>query len=187
MSRTKNYAAFYVAEPFSPCNLAAYATHDFCFYNQLKAWKGLDSTFPFYDAHESTYSVRDGSDWETTLKPRLRKRLRNSKNIILFLSDKTRNSRALKEEIEYGVGELGLPLIIVYPDYRTGDSLLRQDSIKNEIRSLWNKIPRLRDLIMTVPSIHIPYSKEHIKAALNDPDFTVQGKFRIKDQPYFYH
>ena len=69
--RSCNYAAFYVAEPFNQYNLDAYAAKDFCYYQTLKAWRGKDSFFPFFDAHEKTYDVRDGSDWEKTLKPRL--------------------------------------------------------------------------------------------------------------------
>jgi hypothetical protein len=61
----------------------------------LKAWKGLDSNFPFNNAHDTTYNVRDSSDWENTLKPRLRQRLSNSSNIVLFLSDYTKSSKAL--------------------------------------------------------------------------------------------
>ena len=38
--RTANYSAFYVTEPFSTSNLGAYATPDFIYYNQLRAWKG---------------------------------------------------------------------------------------------------------------------------------------------------
>ena len=48
-NRTANYAAFYVKEPFEESNLGAYATPDFVYYNQLRAWKGVDSTFPFID------------------------------------------------------------------------------------------------------------------------------------------
>ena len=99
--RNGNYSAFYVAEPFDPSTLGAHATKDFCYYSMLRAWKGKDSTFPFNDSHNKNYNVRDGSNWEVTLKPRLRDRLRNSKNIVLFLSSKTVNSRALKEEIDY--------------------------------------------------------------------------------------
>ena len=69
-NRTANYAAFYVAEPFNESNLGANATPDFLYYNQLRAWKGADNTFPFVDAHAKTYNVRDGSEWET-LKKRL--------------------------------------------------------------------------------------------------------------------
>jgi hypothetical protein len=101
-NRIYNYSAFYVDEPFNASALGAYATHDFVYYNPLKAWKGRDTLFPFCDAHQTTYSVRDASSWEYTLKPRLHERLRNSKNIILFLSSNTRASRALNEEMEYG-------------------------------------------------------------------------------------
>lgn len=48
-NRTANYSAFYVAEPFDSSNLGANATPDFLYYNQLRAWKGADSTFPFVD------------------------------------------------------------------------------------------------------------------------------------------
>ena len=87
-NRTANYAAFYVAEPFSESNLGAYAARDFLYYNQLRAWKGADSAFPFVDAHAKTYNVRDDSEWET-LKKRLHERLGASKNIVLFLSEET--------------------------------------------------------------------------------------------------
>ena len=115
--RNGNYAAFYVAEPFNENNLGAYSAPDFVYYQTLRAWKGADSSFPFIDSHEKTYNVRDGSSWEYTLKPRLHKRLLNSKNIVLFLSSHTKASRALTEEIEYGVGVLELPVIVVYPEF----------------------------------------------------------------------
>jgi hypothetical protein len=90
--RNGNYSAFYVNEPFNECNLGASATKDFVSYNLLRAWKGSDSTFPFCDSHNKNYNVRDGSDWEKTLKPRLHDRLNCSKNIIFFLSSITKNS-----------------------------------------------------------------------------------------------
>lgn len=93
--RNGNYSAFYVKEPFNESNLGANQAKDFRSYNLLRAWKASDSDFPFNDSHDKTYDVRDGSDWEKTLKPRLHKRLNNSKNIILFLSEITANSRAL--------------------------------------------------------------------------------------------
>ena len=93
--RNGNYAAFYVDEPFNEANLGAHATKDFVYYNLLRAWKGADSSFPFIDSHEKNYDVRDGSDWEKTLKPRIRHRLANSKNIVLFLSSVTKYSGSL--------------------------------------------------------------------------------------------
>lgn len=132
MARNGNYCAFYVAEPFSESGLGANATKDFVYYNMIRAWKGKDSSFPFIDSHDKNYNVRDGSDWETTLKPRLRERLRESKNIVLFLSEKTVSSRALREEIDYGINTQGLPVIVVYPDYDSKASLLKDCSLKKE-------------------------------------------------------
>jgi hypothetical protein len=171
-----NYSAFYVAEPFNQSTLGAHATKDFVYYNLLKSWKGNDSSFPFNDSHATTYSVRDGSDWELTLKPRLRERLRNSKNIVLFLSERTINSRALREEIDYGINTLGLPVIVIYPDYPTKESLLYQGKLKSEIRNLWNNLPIFRDSLGNVPTLHIPMNKDLIQAALKDLELMVNTK-----------
>jgi hypothetical protein len=171
-----NYCAFYVAEPFNEGVLGAHATKDFVYYNLLRAWKGKDLLFPFNDSHNKTYSVRDGSDWESTLKPRLRERLRNSKNVILFLSERTANSRPLREEIDYGINSLGLPIIIIYPDYEIKESLLQNGSLKNEIKSLWNKLPILRDSMNKVPTLHVPMNKELIITALQNDGFMLNTK-----------
>jgi len=171
-----NYCAFYVAEPFNESALGAYATKDFVYYNLLRTWKGSDSSFPFNDSHSKTYSVRDGSDWELTLKPRLRERLRNSKNVILFLSERTVNSRALKEEIDYGINSLGLPVIVIYPDYDTKESLLHNGSLKDEIKNLWNKLPILRESMNKVPTLHVPMNKYLITESLKNNDFMTNTK-----------
>lgn len=176
-NRIYNYAAFYVAEPFNQSNLRAYATPDFCHYQTLKMWKGRDSSFPFLDAHETTYNVRDGSDWEGTLKPRLHARLRNSKNIILFLSSNTCNSRALREEISYGMCDLGLPVIVVYPELSKTEIAVDKN-IKRSAEKLWDNLPIFRDNFRNVPTCHVPLDKELITRALNDRDFTIQGKSR---------
>ena len=184
--RNSNYTAFYVDEPFSPSPLAAYATKDFCYYSMLKAWKGSDVLFPFNDAHAKTYSVRDGSDWETTLKPRLRERLRVSKNIILFLSSSTKRSKALTEEIEYGACTLGLPIIVVYPELDNND-IVKNNSLSVKVRLLWDKLPALKKAMENVPTLHIPMKKEYLRPALSDSELTIQGK-RVKDiAKYFYN
>jgi len=169
--RISNYTAFYVAEPFNSSALGAYATKDFCYYNLLRSWKGQDPSFPFNDAHSTTYSVRDESDWETTLKPRLRERIRNSKNIVLFLSSSTSNSRALREEIDYGINDQKLPVIVIYPEYETKSSLLSGGQLSNEVRALWDKLPILRDSMKKVPTIHIPMEKALIWTVLASKDY----------------
>lgn len=184
--RNSNYSAFYVDEPFNESSLGANATRDFCHYNLLRAWKVKDRSFPFNDAHDKTYNVRDDSNWEFTLKPRLRERLRSSKNIILFLSSITRSSRALREEIDYGINTLRLPVIVVYTDYKDKESLLtyNKEGLANSLKQLWNKLPIFRDSKSEVPVMHIPIKESLIRQALEDKDFMVQTKGQAKD--YFY-
>jgi hypothetical protein len=176
-NRSGNYTAFYVNEPFHQSNLGAHATKDFVTYNQLRAWKGLDSSFPFVDSHEKNYNVRDGSDWEATLKPRLRDRLNQSKNILLVLSSITVSSRALREEIDFGINNNGLPVIVIYPEYSEKSGICDANNvIRKEIRDLWEKLPIFRDSMGKVPTIHIPNNKVLIEKTLNDPDFNVDTK-----------
>ena len=164
-NRTGNYTAFYVKEPFKETNLGAHSSYDFCYYNMLRMWKGQNSSFPFVDSHGKTYSVRDDSTWET-LKSRLRKRLNLSKNIILFLSNYTIESDALKEELEYGIGYLGLPVIVIYPDYYEKTDVADNNGFKEDIKKLWNKVPTFKKYKNTIPVIHIPLKRSLIESAL---------------------
>ncbi|GAA5576985.1 hypothetical protein Pgin01_01974 [Porphyromonas gingivalis] len=185
MYRNSNYTAFYVAEPFEPSSLGAHATKDFCYYNTLRAWKGKDTSFPFNDAHAKTYSVRDGSDWELTLKPRLRERLRASKNIILFLSSNTKSSKALTEEIEYGACTLGLPIIVVYPEL-DNSQIVSNEQLSSRVKLLWDKLPILKEVMTKVPTLHIPMRQNSMSNALSDSELTIQGKKSGDVTKYFY-
>lgn len=171
--RNGNYAAFYVAEPFDERGLGAYAAHDFCHYQLLRAWASRDWLFPFNDSHEKTYNVRDGSSWELTLKPRLRERLRNSKNIILFLSSHTKPSKALTEEIEYGIGTLELPTIVVYPEF---DPITVGGHFDSRVFELWSALPAFKRLMNMVPTVHVPMRKDDVSRALSSPGYQVQSK-----------
>ena len=184
--RNGNYSAFYVKEPFNQNNLGANSTRDFVYYNLLKAWKAQDSSFPFIDSHNKNYNVRDGSDWEKTLKPRIHKRLNNSKNIILFLSSITKNSRALREEIDFGINTLELPVIVVYPDYSEKSDIIncKYGTIKKQIKDLWDKLPIFRNSMDNVPTLHIPNKKAIILTALSNKDFMVNSK--CNPGVYFY-
>jgi len=178
VNRTGNYSAFYVKTPFKESNLGANVAKDFVYYNTLRMWKGNDSSFPFVDSHMKNYNVRDDSDWDSTLKPRLRDRLNKSKNIILFLSKNTANSRALREEIDFGINTNGLPVIVIYPEYSEKSDIINctGETIKKQIKDLWHKLPIFRDSMSEVPTIHIPMKKTLIKKALNDNDFKVATK-----------
>ncbi len=181
-----NYSAFYVDEPFSESNLGASATKDFISYNLLKAWKAKDSSFPFNDSHDKNYNVRDSSDWEKTLKPRIHDRLNQSKNIILFLSSITKNSRALREEMNFGIGTNALPVIVVYPDYSDKSDIINCSSktFKQQIKNLWNNLPAFRDLMINIPTLHIPNNRILIEKALNNTDFMINTK--CSTGTYFY-
>jgi len=172
-NRTANYTAFYVMEPFNETNLGAHAKPDFLYYNQLRAWKGADRTFPFVDAHAKTYNVRDGSEWKT-LKRRLHERLDTSKNIVLFLSSNTKNSQALREEIDYGINRKGLPVIVIYPDFKEKTDIWCSTGICKQIKDLWDNLPKFRDSMDKVATLHVPYKKSLITIALNNADFKVQ-------------
>lgn len=183
--RNGNYSAFYVAEPFNENNLGANSTKDFVTYNLLRAWKGEDSTFPFIDSHNKNYNVRDGSDWERTLKPRLHDRINNSKNIILVLSSITKNSRALREEIDFGINTDALPVIVVYPEFKEKSDIASNGNIKKQVKDLWDNLPIFRDSMNKVPTIHVPYNKALIKKALEDEDFMINSK--TDAGVYFYN
>lgn len=181
---TRNYCAFYVSEPFDPSGLGAHKARDFVYYNLLKSWKAKDSDFPFNNAHDSTYNVRDSSDWESTLKPRLRERLGNSKNIIFFLSEETKNSKAIREEFEYGMGHLGLPVIVVYPDFDSLSDIQKDGEITSKVKALWNNVPAFNAGMSKVPTLHIPLKQELIERALKDRDLMVNSRIDIGQ--YFY-
>ena len=172
--RNGNYCAFYVDEPLSMWNLGANMAPDFRYYHILQAWKEEDASFPFNDSHAKNYNVRDGSSWESTLKPRLRERLRNSKNIVLFLSSHTRPSRALNEEIEYGIADQGLPVIVVYPEF---DPVLPDGTFDDRAIDLWyDNLPGFRLNMDEVPTVHIPFEKEALRKALSNVDYMVNTK-----------
>jgi len=176
--RNGNYSAFYVEEPFSDTNLGAHSKKDFVSYNMLRAWKGKISSFPFNDSHDKNYNVRDGSDWKKTLKPRLRDRINNSKNLILFLSSSTKKSKALLEEIDYAINKKGLPIIVVYPEYSEQSDIIiySSNTFRKQITDLWDKLPIFKDSIDKVPTLHIPMKKALIEKALNNEKFMINTK-----------
>ena len=184
--RNGNYAAFYVDEPFSQSDFKKNSTKDFVSYNMLNTWKIKEPHFPFVDTHERSYRVRDGSDWDQVLKPRIHELLNKSKNILLFLSSRTKTCKALHEEMDYGINAKGLPIIVIYTDFCEESDIVGNGAkvIKPKIKKLWEKLPVFNVSMKEVPTMHIPNNKALILKALKDSDFTV-GK---KCQPgeYFY-
>jgi hypothetical protein len=104
--------------------------------------------------------------------------VRGKINIVLFLSSHTNNSQALREEIDYGINTNGLPVIVVYPDYSEKSDIINCESktIKHQIKNLWDNLPKFRDSMSKVPTLHIPNKKILIEKALKDTDFMVNTK-----------
>lgn len=158
---------------FNGCNTTNPTEGDLKYYGLLKAWKAADDDFTFSDSHEKTYQVSDESRI-STLKNRLQERMRNSKNMLVIITENSSWNRGLLNwEIEQCVGTYDLPLIVVYP--QEGGKLSNVDHLKkywpSQLSSSINS--------NSVRSIHIPFKKEVIFAAINTftydhkPDFTV--------------
>ena len=92
-----------------------------------------------------------------------------------------------KEEIEAVVEEkaqsLGLqknddglydfPLVI-YPEFKEKSDSWCSTRMKKQVKDLWDKLPKFRDNMDKVATLHVPYKKSLIISALKDPDFKVQ-------------
>lgn len=169
----KNYSVFHVEEPFNELSAGAMAQKDYFYYNQLRTWKFKDELFPFNDLHVKKYDVRDGSDWDTVLKPRIKQRLDQADNIILILSENTFQSRCLKAELEYGIGHLKLPVIVIYADI-TDKKHMKVEGKKDmsfKVHYFLNKLPVFKQLKSQIPVLHVPLDKEMVAKALKKNNF----------------
>lgn len=82
----------------------------------------------------------------------------------------------MREEIDYAINDQNMPVIVIYPEYETKESLLTNGDLKKSVKNLWDNVPRFRDSVRVVPTIHVPMKKDLIKAALEDPDFKSSTK-----------
>ena len=77
-----------------------------------------------------------------------------------------------------------MPVIVVYPDL-SNSQIGNGNSPGYMAKKYWDKLPSLKKLIESVPSVHVPLSKDKITQALNDNDFTIQHK--ISNYCWRYH
>ena len=171
--RNKTYIAFYVSQPTTQCNLRYHCAPDLNYYHLIEAWVENNDDLQLYDAHKSTYSVRDTSDFENTLLPRLRERLKNSKNIVLILSDETKLSKALKFELEYGIETLKLPLIIMYPNL---EPVNINGCLSYQAKNRLERLSPLKNASSKVPILHIMFNENQLVEALKFPGFNLSTK-----------
>ena len=128
----------------------------------LRAWKESDNIdFNFTDSHKKTYQVRDLSSKET-LKLRLEERMRNSKNMLVIISDDTNFDRGLLNwEIRTAQDKYDLPIIVAYAGEqhlpRLTDELVHKlpKAIWKDVKFGGNHYAR------------IPFTKDRIMQAIN--------------------
>ena len=128
----------------------------------LRAWKESDNIdFNFTDSHKKTYQVRDTSS-EATLKSRLEERMRNSKNMLVIISDDTNFDRGLLNwEIQTAQEKYGLPIIVAY----AGEHYLpwlTDELIEKLPREIWRDVKFGGNHYA-----HIPFTKDRIMQAIN--------------------
>ena len=71
-----------------------------------------------------------------------------------------------------------LPVIVVYPDFSKESDIIvcASQAIRKQIKDLWDKLPKFRDSMPNLPTLHVPNKQSLIKKALQNADFKVQTK-----------
>lgn len=141
---------------------------DLKYYALLQAWnKHKENRLLFSDSHKKTFQVRDTSTKET-LERRLLDRLKESKNMLIIISEQTNYDRGmLNFEIEKAVDRFDLPLIIAYTGY---DSTVYPSSMINK----WPKSLKERIYEESADCFHIPFKKDCIMKAISL--YSIHGK-----------
>lgn len=141
---------------------------DFKYFATLKAWNahgGID--FQITDSHEKTAAVSDISKVRT-LQTRIQERLRNSKNMIIVLSEDTRKSGSmLAYEVVQAVDNYEIPLIIAYAGYANITNV-------NAYSNYWLNALSQRINNGDAKAIHVSFKKEPILDAIKQ--FSVNDK-----------
>ena len=129
-------------------------------------------------AYVSSFIIQDhkvlDSSSRKTLEARLMERMRNSKNMLIILSEDTNYDRGmLNFEIEKAVDVYEIPLIIAY----TGcDSLLKARKYSDR----WPKALKERITNGTAKAIHIAFKEKAIMAAISQFTVHSQGDDELK-------
>lgn len=161
----------YVA--FNGCGTTDPIESDIKYFNLMKAWaENEDIDFSFSNSHDKTYAVMDDS-LKATLKSRLLERMRNSKSMLLIVTENSAANRGmLNWEIEQAVETYGLPIIVAYAGY---DKIMQPSLLKNR----WPR--KLAEYIQegSVKTIHIGFKLDLIKESIDDFNFANQPKYTV--------
>ena len=79
----------------------------------------------------------------------------------------------------------GIPVIVIYPEFKKKSDIVdSKGNFKKQIKDLWDKLPKFRDSMGNVATVHIPLDKETITNALNAEEFMVNTMAEAKQ--YYY-
>jgi len=151
---------------------------DMKYYGLLQSWNASKFELSFSDSHKKTYQVKDTSS-VSTLKARLLERMKNSKNMLLIISEDTNWDRGmLNFEIEKAVDYYKVPIIVAYTGY---DYILNPAALYEKWpRALYERINN-----QTARCIHIPFRQKCISSALSQ--FSVNNKDNQLTSPVHYY
>jgi hypothetical protein len=109
----------------------------------------------------------------------LEERMKNSKNMLLIISDDTNYDRGmLNFEIEKAVDYYKIPIIIAYPGY---SYILEPSAIEQK----WPKALKERINSQTAKCIHVPFRGKCISDAISQ--FSVNNKVNQLTSPLSYY
>lgn len=153
---------------------------DMKYYGLLQQWnKSKNYELSFSDSHKKSYQVKDSSS-RKTLESRLMERMRNSKNMLLILSEDTNYDRGmLNFEIEKAVDYYKLPLIIAY----TGCDYILNPEIHAD---RWPEALYKRIKNGTANAIHIPFKEKTIMQAISRFTVNSTGEDKLDGPLYTY-
>ena len=125
------------------------ADKDIRYYNLMKAWeKNKNIAFNFHNAHDIN-NLEDKSS-EEQIKRKLRKRLENTKVLVVLIGNSTKNLyKYVRWEIEFAIEE-DIPIIAVNLNKKNRKDSLCPPILKNEL------------------AIFVPFCQKKINCALND-------------------
>lgn len=160
--RSGTYVAFHAGSTTDP------TISDIKYYNTLKMWSvNKNIEFRLINSHEKTSAVRDTSS-KVTLRRALVTRLNNSKNMLLILTNSTKEDVDwVPFEISYAIDSCDIPIIAAYPDFI---SILAPAKLSN----YWPSALSTRITNGTAKVIHIPFKKDPILDAIEQ--FCVNNK-----------
>lgn len=153
--RSGTYVAFHAGGTTSPID------SDIRYYRMLTAWHEHDGIdFRLIDSHEKAAAIRDSSS-KARLKSVLSERLRNSRNMVLILTQTTAlDDDWVPFEIVYAVDTCEIPIIAAYPGF---DYI----GAPEQLAHLWPTALGSRIRNGAAHAIHVPFKQEPLKDAIS--------------------